>query len=63
MVKLIHAGVTPREARRLLINAMEMAIIRTHRLHGELKAGQVVLQAEDMSLPRRGESAQRIGFI
>ncbi|EKE16644.1 MAG: hypothetical protein ACD_10C00877G0001 [uncultured bacterium] len=61
--KLIHAGLTPREARRLLVNAMELAIIRTHRLHGELNEGQVILQPDDMSMPRRNEKAHRIGFI
>lgn len=61
--KLIHTGLTPREARRLLVNAMELAIIRTHRLYGELKEGQVVLQPDDMPMPRRNENLHRIGFI
>jgi ATP-dependent Lon protease len=61
--KLIQSSMTPREARRLLLNAMELAIIRTHGKHGQLQQGSVVVQPDDMPLPRRVEHTSRIGFI
>ena len=61
--KLIQSSMTPREARRLLLNAMELAIIRTHREHGQLPQGSVVVQPDDMPLPHRVEPTSRIGFI
>ena len=61
--KLIQSAMTPREARRLLLNAMEVAIIRTHRQQGQLRQGSVVIQPDDMPSPRRAEPSNRIGFI
>lgn len=61
--RLIGSAMTPREARRLLLNAMELAIIRTHRQQGQLGQGSVVVQPDDMPMPRRAEQFNRIGFI
>lgn len=61
--RLIRCSVTPREARRLLLNAMEVAVIRTHRERGRLKKGSVELRVDDMPPVRRNESVGRIGFI
>ena len=61
--KLIQFAMTPREARRLLLNAMELAIIRTHRQQGQLRPGSVVVEPDDMPSSRRVESGNRIGFI
>ena len=61
--KLIQSAMTPREARRMLINAMELAIIRTHQQLGNLRQGSVVVQPDDMPSVRRVEPSNRIGFI
>lgn len=61
--KLLNTGMTPREARKLMANAMERAVIRTHQQQGRLAVGSVVLQAGDMPNPHRRESFQRIGFV
>ena len=61
--RLIQCSVTPREARRLLLNAMEVAVIRTHRERGRLKKGCVELRIDDMPPIRRNEPVGRIGFI
>ena len=61
--KLIQSSMTPHEARRLLLNAMELVIIGTHRQHGQSPQGSVVVQPDDMPLPHRVEPTNRIGFI
>lgn len=54
---------TPREARRILLTAMELAVIRTHRQQGSLRRGQILVQVEDLPAARIQEVAQRMGFV
>ena len=61
--QLIQSAMTPREARRVLLNAMECAVIRTHRQKGSLRRGRVTVQLEDLPLSRSRETSCRIGFI
>ena len=61
--QLIQSAMTPREARRVLLNAMEFAVIRTHRQKGSLRRGRVTVQLEDLPLSRSRETSCRIGFI
>ena len=61
--KDLDSSMTPREAGRLLLDAMELEIIGTHRQRGQLPQGSVVVQPDDMPLPHRAEPTNRIGFI
>lgn len=61
--QLIQSAMTPREARRVLLNAMEFAVIRTYRQKGSLRRGRVTVQLEDLPLNRLREANYRIGFI
>lgn len=61
--KVLGAAMSPRTARWALIGAMERAVVRTHREHGELPVGAVEILADDMVVARRMQHSDRMGFI
>lgn len=61
--KLVTAAMTPRAARRALIDAMERAIVRTHSQVGTLAPGSVAIQPDDLAALRSPRLVNRIGFI
>ena len=61
--KLVTNAMTPRSARRALIDAMERAIVRTHAHEGTLAPGNVVVQPDDLAATRSARMTRRIGFI